>query len=400
MLYDRCALNDTTLVVISPLRGFRLPNGNIVLTEKFVEGLRLYRMLWDGPVLHICAPAPGETDSLDNIEIPTSTPEFNTVCDVISWETLDRAVPKNSVVLASVGESFNFIAKFCRDRTIPCAYVSEYTLKTRYQILDEIQPNLLKRAFRKLRETRQEALQRTAIAASDAVQCNGLPTYEAYKDISRSPLLFFDSRVDDDMLAPNNILLNKATRRNQTDKIHLVFSGRLNLMKGVDDLPKIASLLRAKGVNFEMAICGDGESRDGLHRQIEQLGLSDCVFLKGNLDFKSALVPFVTEMADLFICCHRQGDPSCTYLETMSCGVPVVGYDNDAFLSLAKHSETGFPVPMGDVEALASTIEKLHRRPAITDHASWASRDFAAKHTFRKTFERRIEHLRMVANAH
>jgi glycosyltransferase involved in cell wall biosynthesis len=392
-------MKPKTLVVISPLQGYPRSNGQIILTQKFVDGMKLYRELWDGPILHICAPADHESDSLDNIEVPMSMPEFDTVCDIISREALERAIPKNSVVLTSVGDSFNFVAPFCRVREIPCVYVSEYNLRTRHQILDEIQPNLLKRTFRKLRETRQEALQRDAIAASDAIQCNGLPTYEAYKDISKSPFLFFDSRIDDDMIASNSVLLKKAARRDQLGKLHLVFSGRLNLMKGVDDLPKVAGLLRDRGVDFEMSICGDGEYRDCLRDQIEQHGLSGRISLKGNMDFRTELVPFVTDQADLFICCHRQGDPSCTYLETMSCGVPIVGYDNDAFDLLAKHARVGFPVKMGDVKALADAIEGLHRNPELTD-ASWRSRDFAAEHTFHKTFKRRIGHLKLIAAQH
>jgi colanic acid/amylovoran biosynthesis glycosyltransferase len=387
---------DKTLVLISPLGGFRLPNGNLILTKKFVDGLKLNRELWDGPILHICAPGVRPGDSLDNIEVPATTPEFNTVCDKISRTTLDRAIPENSVVLSTVGEGFNFIGSYCRKRRIPCVYLTEYNLKTRRQILDEIQPNPLRRTVRKLRETIQEARQRSAISASDAVQCNGLPTYKAYKEISKSPLLFFDSRIEEEMIASDDDLLGKIARRNQVYKINLVFSGRLNVMKGVDDLPKLAAILKTKKIPFEMSICGDGEYRDSLREEIEQRGVSDCVALKGNLDFERELMPFVREGADLFVCCHRQGDPSCTYLETMACGVPIVGYGNDAFRLLADHARVGFPTPMGDVEQFATTIADLYQRREIIDDAAWRSRDFAAAHSFRRTFQRRIDHLKSV----
>ena len=47
------------------------------------------------------------------------------------------------------------------------------------------------------------------------------------------------------------------------------------------------------------------------------------VQFRGNLDFKHRLVPLLQNEIDLFVCPHVQGDPSCTYLETMACGVPL-----------------------------------------------------------------------------
>ena len=49
-------MNEITLVVISPLNGFLLPSGSIVLTQKFVDGMKLYREFWDGPIIHLCEP--------------------------------------------------------------------------------------------------------------------------------------------------------------------------------------------------------------------------------------------------------------------------------------------------------------------------------------------------------
>ena len=43
----------------------------------------------------------------------------------------------------------------------------------------------------------------------------------------------------------------------------------------------------------------------------------------GVVDFETELVPFTRQNADIFLGCHRQSDPSCTYLEAMGCGVAV-----------------------------------------------------------------------------
>jgi colanic acid/amylovoran biosynthesis glycosyltransferase len=115
--------------------------------------------------------------------------------------------------------------------------------------------------------------------------------------------------------------------------------------------------------------------------------------MKGVLDFKNELVPFTQKNTDLFVCCHRQGDPSCTYLETMSCGVPIVGYDNQAFLGVAAESKTGWPVPMNRPEQMAQKIVELDRNREEVARSARISLGFARAHTFEKTFKRRMAHL-------
>jgi glycosyltransferase involved in cell wall biosynthesis len=387
---------DTALVVISPLKGFVCPSGKILLTQKFIDGMMLYREFWNGPLIHLCEPASSPSDNLDNVEIDTQHPAFQTYCREFSDENLKASLPKSSVVLVSVGEAFNHVSSICKDRGISCVYVAEYSLRTRLEIAGQYQRNIAHGAWSKLRQLEQEYKQRRAISLSSGVQCNGLPTFGAYKSLTSS-LLFFDSRIDEGMLASNDQLVSKMHRRAMTDKIHLVFSGRINRMKGVDDLPVVASHLRELGIDFEMTICGDGEYLPKLRASIAAKNLEERVKLAGVLDFKTQLMPFVTEYADLFVNCHRQGDPSCTYLETMACGVPIVGYANDAFYQLVNFANVGWLTEMSNPRALAVAIQWLHNHPEKVDHSSLDSYRFARKHTFRDSFKRRIEHIKDVS---
>ena len=144
-------------------------------------------------------------------------------------------------------------------------------------------------------------------------------------------------------------------------------------MKGADHLLGVARHLRRRGVNFRMSICGAGDLEKSMTRSIERDGLKGHVVMKGVLDFETELVPFVKHETDLFVCCHRQGDPSCTYLETMSCGVPIVGYDNEAFRGIVELSRSGWLVPMNRPNLVAAEIARLSRnQEEIMDHASLA----------------------------
>jgi glycosyltransferase involved in cell wall biosynthesis len=84
----------------------------------------------------------------------------------------------------------------------------------------------------------------------------------------------------------------------------------------------------------------------------------------------------------------------------MACGVPVVGYDNDAWRELALFSKSGRATPLGNPSSLARAIADLYAAPDAIEAESRRSLDFAKEHTFEKTFKRRIDHLREIANSH
>jgi colanic acid/amylovoran biosynthesis glycosyltransferase len=386
-------VDGINLIVASPLKGVLRPNRKIILTTKFVDGLALYRELWKGPITLACEPAEHVSDNMDNVEVDLDTAPFRTICEPFADDSFARMLNPGSLVLASVGEPFNSLSRLCRKANIPCVYITEYSLPTRLQIVREEQQTPLHGWWRSKLQRRQERSQVNALALADGVQCNGTPTFDAYRSLSPMPLLFFDNRIEESMLAPEHQVSRRMTQSGGDGRLRLVFSGRIKRMKGVDHLPEVAAHLKRLGVPFTMTICGEGEYWPQLQKDISRAGVADHISLKGTLDFKTELVPFVANETDLFVCCHRQGDPSCTYLETMACGVPIVGYGNEAFEGLARVSGTGWVAPVGQPIKLAERIADLERDRAALVRASHQALAFAREHTFEKTFRRRIEHL-------
>jgi colanic acid/amylovoran biosynthesis glycosyltransferase len=133
-----------------------------------------------------------------------------------------------------------------------------------------------------------------------------------------------------------------------------------------------------------------------MHQQIVANQFNDCVKMLGVPDFKTNFFSFVKQNIDLFVCCHPQGDHSCTYIETMSGGVPIVGYANEAFQGIAEMSEIGWVVPMNQPKQMAKKIAELsHNREAIKSML-FKSLKFAQQHTFEKTFNAGVEHMQQV----
>jgi glycosyltransferase involved in cell wall biosynthesis len=363
------------------------------LPLKFIQGMQSYARAWDGPVCAVLDPGSADTGNLDHVDVVPEDLGFSLRLARFGSPELDAALAGRGVVLASVDHRLPRLAEQCRERGVPCVYNAEYTLRTRLQFLRAEREGRLGRLWGGLWELRQEASALAQFRLAAGIQCNGLPCFLAYRDHNRDPLLYFDSRVRSADIASDDELGASNRRRRRGGPMHLVFSGRLIRSKGADHLLEVALALRAEAVPFRMSICGDGVLRSELDARIARARLGPDVRLAGVLEFGSGLLPLLKSSADLFVCCHRQGDPSCTYLETFACGVPIVGYANEALETFIAATGAGATVPMDRPRALARLIARLHaeREPLC----AWAerARAFAARHTMEHTFALRIRHL-------
>jgi glycosyltransferase involved in cell wall biosynthesis len=303
-----------------------------------------------------------------------------------------------SVVLAPLGDRQIPLHQVSRHNLTRWVYYAEQSVETRKQMVSATTSNPVVRWRRRWWEQGHEREFRLAVAQADGLQCNGTPTYADYAPLNRSPLLYFDGRVTTDLL-PSVQEVERRLAASVDRKLRLLFSGRLLRIKGADHLVDVAVELKKLGTKFELFICGDGELKQPMERRIASAGLTQDVKMLGVLAFRSELVPFVKQHVDLFVCCHRQGDPSCTYMETMSCGVPIVGYSNEALAGMIELSHAGWLVPGARPKLLAEQIARLDRRRDLLRLGSLNALHFARQHTFERTFTARAQHLDEVARA-
>lgn len=382
------------LLLLSPLPAVPTASGRVIVTHKLVSGIEAMARAWAAPVTVVLEPAAQATDNLDNVEIDPADFPFGLKVMRFDAPELFEEVRASRVVSPFASHRQNHLSALCRSAVVPCVYVAEYSLRTRFQIIRAERANPIRRARGYWWEVNQERKQRQAVRIADGVQCNGTPTYEAYRTINPSPFLYFDSRVESTMISSDEEIAARAATLLQGRPLRLVFCGRLIKMKGADHLPRTAEALRKLGVDFEMHICGDGVLAPVLAEEVRRRGLQQHVRLSGTLDFRTELVPFLKERADLFVCCHRQGDPSCSYVEALACGLPIVGYANEAFLGILSRANVGWSVPLDQPEAMAETIRELDAsRLRIADAAQQAVR-FARGNTLERTTADRVAHLR------
>lgn len=363
--------------MISPGRLATTRDGRVQVDPKTAAGMERYAASWPGEV-HFVARA-GEVDGRSQ---PFDWPRPQDLAFDVSFTddaaTTVRAIAPRTILAPLELENGELLGLGA-----PCALVSDYPLRVRWDNV-RLDPRLssVDRARTAVGLSRRAVVLRRMIRRADALQCNGLDTYATYAGLSRNPLLYFDTRVTDAQIASA-----AAAVPPPSDMLRLAFSGRWIEQKGVLDAVGVATRLRDDGIPVRLSLLGGGPLEEQLsadpHPAVQALG---------RLDFASEWVPFVRDEVDLMVLPHPQGDSASTFLESMSCGTPVAGYDNRYWRSLRTESGGGWATPPR-VEDLVALVADLATDLSAVAQAREAGLAFASDHSFEREFDRRVEHL-------
>jgi glycosyltransferase involved in cell wall biosynthesis len=150
--------------------------------------------------------------------------------------------------------------------------------------------------------------------------------------------------------------LFKPVEKENTKIKKLVFLGRLDKHKGVDYLIKAMPLILERE-KATLTIAGNGPEREKLEALVKELKLENQVRFLGKVDHEKEL-PKVLGNSDIFVSPLMSGF---TLLESMSCGLPVVGADVEWTKEIVILGKTGILVEAGNSKALADGVVKLIR---------------------------------------
>ncbi|MGP6089431.1 exopolysaccharide biosynthesis GT4 family glycosyltransferase EpsE [Antarctobacter jejuensis] len=159
--------------------------------------------------------------------------------------------------------------------------------------------------------------------------------------------------------------------------IRLFSCGRLNVVKGHQDLMSATRQLLDQGVDVRLEIAGeDDDGGTGFRRQLEEhlkkLRLQDHVKLLGAID--AGEVKAKLEKAHLFVLASWHEPLGVAYMEAMSMGVPTIGTDAGGVSELITDGSTGYLVEPKNPGQLTRTIRALANDPDALRRLSEAGR--------------------------
>ncbi len=120
-------------------------------------------------------------------------------------------------------------------------------------------------------------------------------------------------------------------------------------VKGIDLAIRVIERL---GEGYHLVVVGDGWERPNLEALVDELGVGGRVELLGFSEDARNLYPNF----DVYLLPSRLEAFPVTVQEAMQAGVPVVATEVGSIREAVDDGETGFIVPVEDVEALADAV--------------------------------------------
>ena len=165
---------------------------------------------------------------------------------------------------------------------------------------------------------------------------------------------------------PHNVFdFGAFSPRSLIKKYDMIYVGLLSPYKRIDLLLGVVhKLVSEKHLgNARLAIVGDGKSRGKLERQCRQLKLSCHVdFLQpGDASYVCDLL----NQSRVFVMTSQGEGLPMAMVEAMSCGLPVVIFDDADIGDVVRNGENGFLIRPGDLDGFAEAVSCLLMNPDL-----------------------------------
>jgi glycosyltransferase involved in cell wall biosynthesis len=165
------------------------------------------------------------------------------------------------------------------------------------------------------------------------------------------------------VLIPNGVDTNifrfdaSRQRKNGRDSIHIVSTSSLIPRNGLGTLITAFGLLSKKLPNATLTIAGKGILEKELKTLAANISVSDKVTFMGSISHDK--VPGLLHSADLFVRPSIAEGFGVSFIEAMSCGIPVVACPTGGIVDFVKNGETGILVPPNNPNVLCDAMYNL-----------------------------------------
>ena len=182
------------------------------------------------------------------------------------------------------------------------------------------------------------------------------------------------------------------TRRAKIEKsrpLRLVCTRRLEPVFDHETIIQALALLKEKGIIFDMTFAGDGSLLGVLKKQVNELGLDDCVSFMGKVPNEK--LPELLSRSDVYLSASLWDGTSLSLLEALATGLFPIVSDIKANSAWIKDGVNGFLHKLGDAGNLVDYILRLLRGPEIAEKAAPYNRKQVEEKADRNKNMKRLE---------
>lgn len=238
-----------------------------------------------------------------------------------------------------------------------------------------------------------------AVKSASAVLANSRYTAGLLHELGVTParVRVVHPGCDTDRFTPNAAEAAAQRRRLgiEPDCFMVLTVANLVERKGHDMVLRAVAKLRHTIPRLVYAIAGEGPHEAALKRLASECGVSDCVRFLGRIEAKD--LPGLYAACDVFAMPARLRDSDndvegfgIVYVEASACERPVIGGRSGGVEDAIMDGKTGVLVDPLDVDAIAATIERLWRDPALRASLGAAGRRRATSELTWRHFAARV----------
>lgn len=374
----------------------KIENRCLKIDRKFLVGMERYVQRVRAPIVAVHPELSERTALMDPVEVPCDDLPFRIM--TVKVDNWGRATPGDMLRLSDAisrcrlvyGDAISATA-LAQTLRVPYIRILEHDLST----LIALSSSRSKNPLRKANATIQGAYHYFAtmvpqMRRAHSLHCNGYPSYDAAAPYNPNRLLYLDSRMSEEyLISPQQLAARLAGHASRP--IRLLYSGRYESLKGTDDAVRVGLQCLRRGLDIEMHLYGQGSLRAKMEQLARLPAAAGRIHIHDAVSFPELVK--ISRTFDMFICCHVQNDPSCTYLESFGAGLPIVGYANRMWTGLARHSGAGIVARIRNPESVAVEVQRLIADREALAILSSKALAFASEHCFEHEFARRTEAL-------
>ncbi|HSM23574.1 MAG TPA: glycosyltransferase [Anaerolineaceae bacterium] len=193
---------------------------------------------------------------------------------------------------------------------------------------------------------------------------------------------------------------------------HLIlFVGRIEPLKGIDNLIQAISMIQKNGdlkccPHSLVIIGGEPEAKPEemnaemarLQDMVENLGIENFVIFLGKQD--QQMLPYYYSAAEVVVMPSHYESFGMVALESMACGTPVIASQVGGLAFLVRDGETGFVVPGNDPKKLSNRLVDLIRNKELRNKLGAKSTEYAQLYSWENISSKIIEVYRQVLDKH